>query len=47
MLPEEFRISRFGQPEEIAGLLAYLLSAPAKWLTGAAQRIDGGEFKRI
>jgi hypothetical protein len=30
MLPEEFRISRFGQPEEIPDILAYLVSAPAK-----------------
>src|SRR5277367_2654606 len=45
--PEEAGISRFGQPEEIADLLAYLVSAPAKWLTGASLRIDGGEFKGI
>jgi hypothetical protein len=30
MLPEEFRISRFGQPEEITDILAYLVSGPAK-----------------
>ena len=36
-----------GQPEEIADLLAYLVSASAKWMTGAALRIDGGEFKGI
>jgi len=45
--PEEAGISRFGQPEEIADLLAYLVSAPAKWLTGASLRMDGGEFKGI
>src|SRR5271170_5285457 len=45
--PEESGISRFGQPEEIADLLALLASAPAKWLTGASLRIDGGEFKGI
>lgn len=45
--PQESGISRFGQPEEIADLLAYLVSASAKWLTGASLRIDGGEFKGI
>jgi 3-oxoacyl-[acyl-carrier protein] reductase len=45
--PEQSGISRFGQPEEIADLLAYLVSASAKWMTGAALRIDGGEFKGI
>src|SRR5271155_911114 len=45
--PEEAGISRFGEPEEIADLLALLASAPAKWLTGASLRIDGGEFKGI
>jgi 3-oxoacyl-[acyl-carrier protein] reductase len=45
--PEESGIARFGQPEEIADLLAFLVSAQAKWLTGAALRMDGGEFKGI
>ena len=45
--PEESGISRFGEPEEIADLLAYLVSASAKWLTGASLRIDGGEYKGI
>ena len=45
--PGESGISRFGQPEEIAELLAFLVSAQAKWLTGASLRMDGGEFKGI
>ena len=45
--PEESGISRFGEPEEIADLLAYLVSPAAKWMTGAALRMDGGEFKGI
>ncbi len=28
-------------------LLAFLVSSPAKWLTGASLRMDGGEFKGI
>ena len=45
--PEESGISRFGEPEEIADLLAYLVSPAAKWMTGASLRMDGGEFKGI
>jgi 3-oxoacyl-[acyl-carrier protein] reductase len=45
--PEESGISRFGAPEEIADLLAFLVSPQAKWLTGASLRMDGGEFKGV
>jgi 3-oxoacyl-[acyl-carrier protein] reductase len=45
--PEEAGISRYGRPEEIAELMAYLVSPAAKWLTGTSVRIDGGEIKGI
>jgi len=45
--PEEVGIARFGKPEEIADLLSYLVSPAAKWMTGAALRMDGGEIKGI
>jgi 3-oxoacyl-[acyl-carrier protein] reductase len=45
--PEEAGISRFGKPEEIADLMAFLVSPAAKWLTGASVRMDGGEVKGI
>ena len=45
--PEEAGISRFGKPEEIADLLAYMVSPAAKWMTGASVRMDGGEIKGI
>jgi 3-oxoacyl-[acyl-carrier protein] reductase len=45
--PEKVGISRYGQPEEIAGLIAYLISKEARWLTGASLRMDGGEIKGI
>jgi 3-oxoacyl-[acyl-carrier protein] reductase len=45
--PVEAGISRFGKPEEIADLLAYLVSPAAKWLTGASVRMDGGETKGV
>jgi len=45
--PEEVGIARFGKPEEIADLMAYLVSPAAKWMTGASVRMDGGEIKGI
>jgi 3-oxoacyl-[acyl-carrier protein] reductase len=41
------QIERYGQPAEIAELMAFLLSPGAKWLTGTALRMDGGEVKTI
>ena len=45
--PEEVGIARFGKPEEIADLMAYLVSPAAKWMTGTSVRMDGGEIKGI
>jgi 3-oxoacyl-[acyl-carrier protein] reductase len=45
--PEEAGIARFGKPEEIADLMAFLVSPQAKWMTGASVRMDGGEVKGI
>lgn len=45
--PEEAGISRYGQPEEIAELLGFMVSPAAKWMTGASIRMDGGEVKGI
>ena len=45
--PEEAGISRYGQPEEIAELLGFMVSPSAKWMTGASLRMDGGEIKGI
>jgi 3-oxoacyl-[acyl-carrier protein] reductase len=45
--PEEAGISRYGQPEEIAELLGFMVSPAAKWMTGASLRMDGGEIKGI
>jgi 3-oxoacyl-[acyl-carrier protein] reductase len=45
--PEEVGIARFGTPDEIADLMAYLVSPAAKWMTGASVRMDGGEIKGI
>jgi 3-oxoacyl-[acyl-carrier protein] reductase len=45
--PEEAGITRYGQPEEIAELLAFMVSPVAKWMTGSSVRMDGGEVKGI
>ncbi|MFS2005995.1 SDR family oxidoreductase [Duganella sp. CT11-25] len=40
-------ISRLGQPDEIADLIAFLVSPAARWMTGAAVRMDGGEANAV
>jgi 3-oxoacyl-[acyl-carrier protein] reductase len=45
--PEQAGIRRYGQPEEIADLLAFMVSPPARWMTGTSVRMDGGEIKGI
>jgi|SRR5215469_1340114 len=45
--PEKAEILRYGRPEEIADLLAFIVSPAAKWMTGTAVRMDGGEIKGI
>jgi len=45
--PEEAGIARYGEPEEIAELMAFLVSPGARWMTGSALRMDGGEVKSI
>ena len=45
--PREAGIARYGEPEEIAALMAFLVSPQAKWMTGSAVRMDGGEVKSV
>jgi|SRR6185312_4382906 NAD(P)-dependent dehydrogenase (short-subunit alcohol dehydrogenase family) len=45
--PQEAGIARYGEPEEIAELMAFLVSAGARWMTGSALRMDGGEVKSV
>jgi 3-oxoacyl-[acyl-carrier protein] reductase len=45
--PKEAGIERYGQPEEIAELMAFLVSPHAKFMTGTMLRMDGGEVKTI
>jgi NAD(P)-dependent dehydrogenase (short-subunit alcohol dehydrogenase family) len=40
-------ISRYGEPQDVAELMAFLVSPRARWMTGAQLRIYGGEVKSI
>ena len=39
---EKYILKRYGQPEEIAWAIAYLLSDATIWMTGSQLVIDGG-----
>jgi NAD(P)-dependent dehydrogenase (short-subunit alcohol dehydrogenase family) len=45
--PKEAGIARFGEPEEVAELMAFLVSPGTRWMTGSALRMDGGEIKAV
>jgi 3-oxoacyl-[acyl-carrier protein] reductase len=45
--PREAGIARYGKPEEIAELMAFLVSPGARWMTGSMLRMDGGEVKSV
>ncbi|HEX3441967.1 MAG TPA: SDR family oxidoreductase [Pseudolabrys sp.] len=40
-------ISRFGEAEEIADVMAFIVSPAARWMTGTVLRMDGGEVKSV
>jgi len=42
--PGEAGIARYGTPEEIAELMAFVVSPVARWMTGSTLRMDGGEL---
>jgi NAD(P)-dependent dehydrogenase (short-subunit alcohol dehydrogenase family) len=35
-----------GQPEDLVGMLLFLLSDQAKWITGQIFNVDGGQIIR-
>ena len=39
-------LSRMGQPEDLVGMLLFLLSDQAKWITGQIFNVDGGQIIR-
>src|ERR1700677_3328270 len=45
--PKDAGIARYGKTEEIAELIAFLVSPGARWMTGSTLRMDGGEVKSV
>jgi NAD(P)-dependent dehydrogenase (short-subunit alcohol dehydrogenase family) len=45
--PRDAGIARYGTAEEIAELMAFLVSPGARWMTGSMLRMDGGEVKSV
>jgi len=41
----EFKITRFGTVDDIAGLIAFMSSAQGRWLHGTVIDMDGGEIR--
>ena len=47
MFLKQTGIARYGTPEEIAALMAFLVFPAARWMTGSSLRMDGGEVTSI
>jgi 3-oxoacyl-[acyl-carrier protein] reductase len=44
VMAKQIPLGRMGRPEEIAGLVAYLASDQAAWITGQVYHINGGNY---
>jgi 3-oxoacyl-[acyl-carrier protein] reductase len=45
--PEKAGITRYGEPEDIAELMAFVLSPAGRWMIGSTLRMDGGEIRGL
>jgi 3-oxoacyl-[acyl-carrier protein] reductase len=41
----EIPLGRFGRPEELGAVVAFLASPRASWITGASITVDGGQSR--
>jgi 3-oxoacyl-[acyl-carrier protein] reductase len=41
---KELDVTRFGKPEDIAGLVAFIVSPRGRWMHGSAVDMDGGQI---
>ena len=46
-LQQEARITRFGEPEDVAHLVAFLVSSQGRWMQGSLIDLDGGQTKTL
>jgi NAD(P)-dependent dehydrogenase (short-subunit alcohol dehydrogenase family) len=46
-LRQDARITRFGEPEDVANLVAFLASAKGRWMQGSLIDLDGGQTKTL
>jgi 3-oxoacyl-[acyl-carrier protein] reductase len=44
---KELNITRFGRPEDIAGLVTFMVSPRGRWLHGTGIDIDGGQVEPL
>jgi 3-oxoacyl-[acyl-carrier protein] reductase len=44
---KELNITRFGRPQDVAGLVAFIVSPRGRWLHGAGLDIDGGQVEPL
>ncbi|HEY1996994.1 SDR family oxidoreductase [Paraburkholderia sp.] len=45
--PAQVGITRYGEPEDIAEFMAFVLSPAGRWIVGSTLRMDGGEIKGV
>jgi 3-oxoacyl-[acyl-carrier protein] reductase len=44
---KELNITRFGQPDDVAGLVAFIVSPRGRWLHGTGIDMDGGQVEPL
>jgi 3-oxoacyl-[acyl-carrier protein] reductase len=44
---QDIGVTRFGLPDDIAGLVAFMVSSRGRWLHGATIDMDGGEVRAL